>query len=388
MHDSWGNLHALMMKYNPSSCFLALPLMTSAFNYNANQSTIGLCQAVRCECGPGYVGPDYCVAAPEAFIPVPSIVTAFSNVTIYNPSLPGGNFTFVGLQYYLRVMDEQMASAGNFSYSLALASNMVFGIKVPLHVYKVPKVLSVENITIQFVVSAFALDPTSITYVNCFYYNKCAPSSMLPRAPETILEWQTSLYAPLDEQLVIDMNPNVPTNLTFDIQPRDPLITETFNLNSSTRITGLFRDSGMKNFSVYAYDSYSTEYKQVATIQINVTDCPRGNNLSYACHLHGFCQDDGDPYNTQFTCNCLGDYEGTYCDKDAPSTQTVTSVTIIGMSLGVGVGLVLIIVIMYLMNRRRLQRRDLEKQSLEEKLLSSDNVRSALEFEGNHLYFC
>ena len=114
--------------------------------------------------------------------------------------------------------------------------------------------------------------------------------------------------------------------------------------------------------TITATETNSLESKPVAVLTLNVTDCPTDSPppLAVVCSLNGYCVDNGDPYDGQYTCLCAAAWGGPTCDMQLESVASMSSTSIVTSvavpAAVVGLLIVLGLVLLAIRQRRLAER--------------------------------
>ena len=99
--------------------------------------------------------------------------------------------------------------------------------------------------------------------------------------------------------------------------------------SSTLQLSGSFSYSTKFSVEVVAWESYSNESFFIATLVVDITDCPATDYFSYPCSGHGRCIDTGNPYDGQYTCKCFQGFTSADCSEqqtpDASKYSVLTS---------------------------------------------------------------
>ena len=341
MHSNWGTLSSLLMSGNPSVCLVQynlLPAVFPCFNTTGGNTS---CSRVFCNCGHSYVGNDVCVPETDAYLQLPLLLSAYSNVSV--GSVAHGISVISGLDAFMYFQNRNRILHGN-----------------PVLSYYVSNITSFDaSFTIPWTMSVFQLDTanSSADYLNCYNRGQCP--RVLPRYIVGILPsvaLSSSIGDPISKSVTALMNPDVPTNVSFVF--RNPqcqlpggaqcpnyslasvLIYYTdFILANSTgsslanstgsstlQLSGSFSYSTKFSVEVVACESSSNESYFIATLVVDITDCPTTDNSSHPCFGHGRCIDMGTPYDGQYTCKCFQGFTLADCSKQQTPNASKYSV--------------------------------------------------------------
>ncbi len=306
-------------------------------------------------------------------------------MTITSHVIEGGSILLDGRSYYaLAANGTYLPSKFNVFPDNNLAENLLLSVTATIPFLSSANVVSQQVLGIRWAVSAFQLDTTSKLYHQC-QESHCHQFRVLPRLPAVNLLWTTSLYETISELVPVPVNPNVPGNITyfisnsttggFQLKSFRNVVINGSSYASAFMLSGQFNISGIFNFGVSGIDHYSSEEKLVAIITLNVRNCPSNpsTTLSRACNSKGYCVDEGQPFGSKYTCQCLELYSGSYCQTYSPPTQSVSDSTLTaGISAGIGVACVAVVVAVIWISRRAIFRHKSTERSMEKLLLDRE----------------
>ena len=342
MHSNWGSLSALFMSGNPAICLVKYNLLPAVFPcFDASGGNTTFCSRVFCNCAYNYVGTDVCVPEADVYLELPLLLSAYSNASV--GSVPMGVSVVSGSDAFMYFQNQS---------SEILTGNPVLS-------YSVSNISSVNaSFSILWTMSVFQLDFTNDS--SCFNFGSCptVPPRYIVGIPPSVA-LSSSIGNQFSKSLTALMNPDVPTNVSFVFRNPQCLLPggaychnysllsvlvnstdvirsnstgsrfESSTSSSTLQLSGSFSYSTKFSVEVVAFESYSNESYFIATLDVDITDCPTTDNSNYLCSGHGRCVDTGNPYDGQYTCKCFQGFTSADCSKqqtsDASKYSALTS---------------------------------------------------------------
>ena len=405
-HESvLGGLTVLSMAGNPSTCILRYNRLLSLSEFCPSNIS---CSLVFCFCAPWHIGRDFCVSSRDAYLEIPSLMTAYTS-------------SCISVEGYANAFDNQSTcinNSGSFVrgsdfLSQQLAESYKFQLigNTPLpYTISVQLMSSTANVGIAWAMSAFFLNVNSSVYLQCQAFLTCNTNCVqnisqrldkynitacLQRFPRYIPDGgfivRSSAKTPFQPiEIEALMNHNVATSVNFSFACNclngcqnyflndhedgscPPLLISSIiqfinasdnqggrNVSSITRLqlSGTFLLSIEFFVQVIANEIISNESYNVGNITFQITDCnTNASEGDLQCSFHGRCSDDHSPYNNIFSCKCYPGYVSSNCSTlvvTRSSGNTVGECAAIGIGMSVGFLVLLASLTMLLRTKKR-----------------------------------
>ena len=313
MHSNWGSLSSLLMSGNPSVCSVQYNLIPAVFPcFNATGGNAS-CSQVFCKCDKGYVGMDVCVPETDAYLQLPLLLSAYSNVSVgsvaHGFSVVSGLDAFVHYSNVSQNMVEQ--NVGGILKGNPVLSYFVSNITKINASFSIPWTMSVFQLHVD----------NSQSYQQCIQLGSCLhrlPRYIVGILPSVALS--SSINNTISKSVTAKMNPAVPTNVSFLFSnpqcqlpggaqcPNYSLVSVLpnyiysilanssgsslgyLNGSSTLQLSGFFSYSTKFSVDVVACESNSNESYLIANLTVDITDCPPASTSTSAdsvCSQHG-----------------------------------------------------------------------------------------------------